>query len=131
MIFYIFPGRKKKNPRYTDDGFSLLEVLVSLAIVGLTLGLIYEAYASGVSMTTAQDAHTRAHIQAESLIATVDSAWSLSEERIQGEGWAIQVTEEPGYEDLFRIVVQVDWRAGNRTGRVERVTHRLRNEITP
>lgn len=75
------------NPRATQKGFTLLEVLVALTITGMVLGSLFAlaagskqlAFRSGQSLNVAIDA--RAHVQ----FALLQDEYGVVEEILEGE----------------------------------------------
>lgn len=59
---------RRRSPR-TQTGFSLIEVVVALAIVALMLGAIYQVSSGAVRSTVRTDNHLRALAMAQSRLA--------------------------------------------------------------
>ena len=57
----------------SQSGFSLIEVVVALAIVALTLGTVYEISSSSTQSTTRTDNHLRALGTAQSRLAEISA----------------------------------------------------------
>jgi general secretion pathway protein I len=102
-------------------GFSLLELVVALAIMSIGLGVLYRAVGGGVRTVGDLSAHSRAVIIGESVLQMRDSVpvegWS---ETGQWEGYRWSVASTP-YEAaagsavaLHRVQVEVVWSDGLR-----------------
>ena len=100
-------------------GFSLLEVLVAFAILGMSLGILYQAFGGSLRNLSVAGDYTRAMIIAESHLAEAANRMPLQQgsERGEEEGyrWQLQVTPWEEVEDLpktFRtwlVEVRVSW----------------------
>lgn len=81
-----------------QSGFSLLEVLVAFAIMAMSLGLLYRASGGTVQQINVSDAHQRANLLAESLMASRDAVpaggWTDSG-RNSGFQWRVASTPYP------------------------------------
>jgi len=102
-------------------GFSLLEVVVALAIMSIVLGVLYRAVGGGVRTVGELSDYSRAVIICESLLQTRDAVpvegWNESG---QWEGFRWSVASAP-YEQqegsavaLHRVQVDVLWGDGTR-----------------
>ena len=106
-------------------GFSLLEVLVAFAILGMSLGILYQAFGGSLRNLGITSDYTRAMIIAESRLAEAINRMPLEQGSEQGEDgehhWRLQVQPWEGVEDLpktfkaWLVEVQVSWgNAGQR-----------------
>jgi general secretion pathway protein I len=121
------------------EGFSLLEAVVSLAILGMGLGALMQALSSSAVLTEQAQKKYDATMRAQLLIDQVgidfpfeqaeydgeeaDFTWHLSVSPLQGD----QETEGPGtigYVYLFEINAEVTWILGNQSQSVELSTIR-------
>ncbi|MCG8354386.1 MAG: prepilin-type N-terminal cleavage/methylation domain-containing protein [Kiloniellales bacterium] len=69
----------------SEDGFTLLEVLVAFAILALILGVVFQTYSTGFrSAETASD-HMTATLLAESKLASIGVTQSLEEGEAVGD----------------------------------------------
>lgn len=102
-------------------GFSLLELLVALAIMGISLASLYQATGGSIHAAGLIDRQAKAMLLAESLLAQQDTVlpggwhdhgqwqdytWSVSSTPLL-PGGAQQVA-------LHRVEMQVGWRDGGR-----------------
>ena len=102
-------------------GFTLLEVVVALAIAALGIGLVMQVFAGGLRNIDRADAYLRAVTIAESQLARVGSEieianGSKSGETDSGFAWTISMSqfapEEFDFDEtlrLYEVVVSVEW----------------------
>lgn len=99
-------------------GFSLLEMLVAIAIAAMTLIALYHASGGSVRAAAEADHQTRAIIAAESLLAlhqSVGSAGVRADGRFEnGMHWQIsstplEDTSDVNVQRMQRIVITVTW----------------------
>jgi general secretion pathway protein I len=112
-------------------GFSLLELVVALAIMSLALGVLYRAVGSGVRSVGDMSAYSRAVAVGESVLDARDSipASGVSESGDwQGYRWSVASTpfeaavgKQPA---VHRVVVDVAWSDGLRERRLSLVSLR-------
>jgi general secretion pathway protein I len=102
-------------------GFSLLELVVALAIMSLALGVLYRAVGSGVRSVGDMSAYSRAVAVGESLLDARDSipASGVSESGDwQGYRWTVASTPLEAatarLPAVHRVVVEVSWNDGLR-----------------
>lgn len=112
-------------------GFSLLELLVALAIMGLSMGLLYRASGGAARGSAEVELQQRAVTVMESLLAWRDAVppegWH--EAGVSG-GFNWRVDSQPWPESLndtraaplHQVVLTVSWADGERTRSLETVT---------
>jgi len=119
--------------RRPQHGFSLLEVLVALAILAMSLGVLYQAAGGSVRNVQTVEHRMRAILLAQSLLQMYDRIppgggveqgvsragfdWSLTALPYPAPGQAnasASVTTEPW--PLYRVEAAVFWRDGARQG---------------
>lgn len=119
-------------------GFTLLEVVVALAIMAIALGVLYRAVGGGVRTVGDLSAYSRAVAIGESVLQMRDSVpaegWNESG---QWEGFRWSVTSapyEPGSGEgvpLHRVQVDVAWSDGLRDRSFSLVSLRPEHETAP
>ena len=131
------------RPRPAAAGFSLIETLVALAIVGMALAAIAQVFGTGLLGHRVSEAAATALTLAESQIATASAA-PLAPRQSEGNfaenfHWRLTValfddpqkklaglsTEPAATLRLYRISVAVDWRDGWRQRQLALSTLRL------
>lgn len=99
-------------------GFSLVEVLVAFAIMGLSLGVLYQTLGGSMRASAAADTRTRAVLLAESILARYPSVppSGVQDEGVEAEfGWRISSSSVPALEgqpdawNLHLLAVEVSW----------------------
>lgn len=70
----------------TQQGFSLIEVLVAFSIFAMSLGVIFQIYSTGARSTILSDEYTRAVIIAQSKLAGI----GIEETQENGESNGIE-----------------------------------------
>ncbi|MDX9767971.1 MAG: prepilin-type N-terminal cleavage/methylation domain-containing protein [Ectothiorhodospiraceae bacterium] len=115
-------------------GFSLLEVLVALAILAMALGVLLQSFGGGLRNARLADETSRATVIAESLLAEAGVLALLTGEKTgeteDGFRWRLRVqpaaeatpAELTGYL-LYRVDMEVAW--GDRDRSVSLSTLRL------
>jgi len=110
-----------------DDrrGFTLLEVLVSLAILSITLLLAYEVLSGAIGAEDRSERWTVASCLGETLVRESTSAWPETGESsgkfaapIEAYSWT-RTVRPAAHPDAREVEVIVTWSAG---GREEKVT---------
>jgi general secretion pathway protein I len=103
-------------------GFTLLEVVVALAILAIALGVLYRAVGGGVRTVGDLSAYSRAVAVGESVLQMRDSVpaegWNESGQW-EGFRWSVaSAPYDPGNGDagvpLYRVQVDVAWSDGLR-----------------
>lgn len=117
------------GPPRRSQGFSLLEMMVAVAIMALALGMFYRAL-GGSARTVADTTHyAEALVLAESILQSRDSVpsagWRDSgvwQEYRWAIGSAVYVSQNAVAPVLHRVQVDVRWSDGSREGRVSLVS---------
>jgi general secretion pathway protein I len=129
--------------RWNEAGFTLIEVLVAISIMGMSLVIILSLFSQGLRTLQVDQAYTRAIILAKSKMGEVDLIKELEEGEEDGLypggfNWRREVVEVPVSRDeealerrtrLYHIQVVVSWQNGQRRRQVALET--LRNTIKP
>ena len=94
-----------------SDGFTILEVLVALAILGLSLGMVMTSISNGLRLTRESASETAAGVLAQSLLDRVGGDLPLQDSEIHGtepDGtrWRVQIS--PYGSSLDRAVWPLD-----------------------
>jgi len=121
-----------------EEGFTLIEIVVAMAVLGISLVLVIELFSGGLRLGRAAEEYTLAGQFARQKMEEI----SLNREVVEGveegefEGtpyrWQVEVkkmdllpvTMETDYRpplDLFQIQLQIIWKSGNkeRSTRIE------------
>ncbi len=121
----------------SQQGFSLLEVLVAFAILALAVATILSLFASGLRNTAVAADYARALTLAESQLATLQGVdvtqlnIGVSEGSDEGFIWQYRISPygEPAsvaqHAPLYHIEVQVNWGEGDRQRYVQLSTLRI------
>ena len=82
-----------------SSGFTLIEMVIAFAILGLSLSTLYAIFQTSLSRT-AHDAHLReATLLARALLARAGTEWPLMERSSKGE-WSEYVYELSEHKDV-------------------------------
>ena len=120
-------------------GFTLVEILVALAIVGLTLAALFEVFSNGLRGTGSAERHTVATLLAKSKLAEIGVIVPLEEGEESGEydsgfSWRYVISphqaaapeaHEGRANNALLVTVEVAWDAGRAEKRVSLTTLRL------
>ena len=117
---------QQPQPRFTV-GFSLLEVLVAFAILGLSLGLLLDIFSGGLRNVDSVQHYARATALAQSKLAALGEEIPFEPGEATGEWgnsyrWSVRITPYELEDDttdafsraveLYHVVVSVVWRDG-------------------
>ena len=102
----------------TPHGFTLLEVIIALAILGIGFALAMELLAAGVRSAKASEDYTQAVLLARQKMAEIAVTRNLEGSADAGEfgggfRWASEIQPRPQEEDLpaqlYQVWVRVTW----------------------
>ena len=141
---FLASGLGTQNSRLkTQNGFTLLEVVVAMAIVGLGVVTLLEIFSLGLRLATRSSTKTEAIVYSRQVMDEVLIRREIQEggeEGSLGEGhrWSLQVEplrEEseflPSGWELKEITLQMQYREGEREKEVEMRTLRLVKKKNP
>ncbi|MDA1190845.1 MAG: type II secretion system protein [Candidatus Poribacteria bacterium] len=104
------------DQRRSDGGFTLLEILVSLTILGLILPVILYAFTASSRTRAVSDGRTTAAYLARDKMAELESITPIEVGEAQGEfeegsavTWATSITQQGELDGLYDCVVTVAW----------------------
>ncbi len=134
-------SRRRFYGSQSQRGFSLLEVLVAFALLGMALGVLLQVFSTGLNNAAISAEYTQAVLHGESLLAGLGIERPLIEGVGEGEidakfSWRSTVTlfddqDDPGLAGIpldlevpdlsdsaaiaYRVEVEVFWRSGSGT----------------
>jgi len=128
------------RPVRRQGGFSLLEVVVALAILALCLGILIQIFSRALSTTALSGVYSRATTLAQARLDDVGVEIPLEPARYSGEpedglAWEVLITPydlgdlpwEPAF-DVFVVTSEVSWEdRSTKTRQVSLSTLRLAN----
>lgn len=111
-------GRSKKN------GFTLIEVVVALAVLALSLGALYESFGWSLRRTAALERREGAWLTAQSLLAEIRGRPQLRPGTEPGEStgglkWVSHIAQHDassivqGSLAVFDVTIEVSWGGGS------------------
>jgi len=124
----------------TERGFTLLEIMVALAIMGIALTVILQQFSAGLRTVRMTRDYTTALIHAREKLEELCLAKKLSEKEESGEfedGYKWQVMIAPYEEEkkegsteflllsMYKVTSVVSWEAGNKEREVELATVKI------
>jgi general secretion pathway protein I len=121
--------RRKTNKR-SDKGFTLIEVVVAVAILGIALTVVIELFAGGLRLARTSKEYTKAVSYAHTKMEDIGSQQNIEEGVSEGEfddvyHWRVEMKKvnilpvERPWEvkppvELFQVRVDVLWRSGSK-----------------
>ncbi len=125
-----------------DEGFTLLEILVALAILGIALTLVLELFAGGLRLLGRSEESLRAaQLAAQKMEEVLMRQEAVTGERVEqgvfpdGTRWQVRVAPVPSPDatnlsaavpwDLHEYAVRVTWSSGLRERSYDLYTTRL------
>jgi len=115
------PRKRQARHARADAGFTLVEVVVALAILALSLSVVFVAMSDGTWRVGQADAATRAGSLVQSLLARAGTEVPLREGRAEGQfadgfGWTLQVQRFGDAADraqwplaAYTVTAEVSW----------------------
>ena len=123
-------GRRSRREAKGARGFTLIEVVIALAILGIGLTVILELFSGGLRLARTSAEYTRAVNYARTKLEEITSQESIEEGVTEGEleapfRWQVEVkkldilpaersTEYKPPVDLFQIKVNILWNSGSK-----------------
>lgn len=113
----ISPSARECAPPASEPhaGFTLLEVMIAMAILAISLVAVYQSQSQSVSMAANSRFLTTASLLAQSRMAALDAA--PAREVVTGNGgfgddfpdylWQLEVTDVEGFEHLKKVALTV------------------------
>jgi prepilin-type N-terminal cleavage/methylation domain-containing protein len=125
----LLPGYTLERERKDrSSGFTLLEVLVALAIVGMAITAILQLFSSNLRAISASEDHVRASLRAEARMREIIDSEALVEKvwtETTNDGYRVDVAVSSVQTErarvigaaLFQVDLSLSWRRGvkNRT----------------
>lgn len=125
-VVFQLPNNVERTHRLLG-GFTLLEVIVALAILVLTLGVLYQAFGTGTKTVGTAKKHTHAALLAESGLAAlgVERPLAVGESRVVvAKGYdlhtvvtAVETADGTASSrspyQLYEVMLTVEWRDGD------------------
>jgi type II secretion system protein I len=109
-----------------ETGFTLIEMLVSLAILAIALGVLFAAFSQDMTRQRLTEDETAARVEAQSMLARSladppRAPGHVSGETADGLHWTLSVTPYGGIEDQkawtftpIQVTARVDWSVDGR-----------------
>jgi len=145
----IYPGssftvcRGHGRFRVSNNGFTLIEILVAMSILAISLVVILQLFSGGLKSSRLSEEYTRAIFHAKEKMEEVLIPKELSEGELQGEfedsfRWKSETVriEDPEEDDkklpftMFKIKIDVMWDEGDKERRFEISTIKIGEKNT-
>ncbi|MDY7034209.1 MAG: prepilin-type N-terminal cleavage/methylation domain-containing protein [Thermodesulfobacteriota bacterium] len=128
ILFLGFTAKKKAYDKQ-NAGFTLLEVMITLAVIAISIVAILRALGMSVDLSYESKNITAATLLAKGKMAEVESEGFPEIEEISGDfgdespnfRWEKSISEI-GIEELRKVEIRVLWQEGNNEKKVELVT---------
>lgn len=149
MRIMIYPGssftvcRGHGRFRVSNNGFTLIEILVAMSILAISLVVILQLFSGGLKSSRLSEEYTRAIFHAKEKMEEVLIPKELSEGELQGEfedsfRWKSETVriEDPEEDDkklpftMFKIKIDVMWDEGDKERRFEISTIKIGEKNT-
>jgi general secretion pathway protein I len=131
----LLKSRNNRGRRPAASGFTLIEVLVALAIAGLGLGALLVAVNQGLGSVGASEQYIEATRRAQSRLATFGTEMAVAEGDWSGDdgggfSWHVQAHILPGADQKAPLVpyavdVTISWQSNSQTRNVSLHSQRL------
>jgi prepilin-type N-terminal cleavage/methylation domain-containing protein len=124
MRYRSIRGQPSRSSAAARTGFTLLEALVALVILGTAVSGALGAFGGGLRVAASVHAHANgtrlaesrlnelALLPSDSLVYYADAREGRFAAPMDGFGWRARVTRVSGTEGLLRAVVVVSWNGG-------------------
>lgn len=120
-------------------GFTLLETLVSLAVLAISLGVVYQVFSSAMQGTALASDYAKASMYADSHLAKIGNSVHFLSGETNGiynkhYHWSllVQALDQADSSDLidekiqeYKIVLDVFWKSGHKKRSIRATTYRL------
>ena len=107
---------RMESMRRSSGAFTLIEVLVALAILATALVVLLEAHGFGVRMSKDLRDETLAALLAEDLMSRIEAEGNLQDGEASGEfkeypgyWWHMYVDRSPFFDDVYMVRLEVLW----------------------
>jgi general secretion pathway protein I len=131
-----------RNTQARSRGFTLVEILVALAILALTFGMSYQVLSTGLAWSDRSGAAQAATMVAGALLERVGHDIALADGTVEGRtadgfGWRIAVTPyaagsaPPAGLAAHQVEVVVSWQERRQLRQTRLVTLRLAAAVPP
>lgn len=128
--------RRPRYPDFTSRGFTLLEVLVALAVFSISLVVVMEVFSANLRNLFVAENQVYAATRAEYLMREVLSSEGLTEGPITGttdDGYRyeilvtkiLQERYRPTSIDLLQITLKLSWIEGTRRRSIDLISYRM------